>query len=64
MLAVMTLNVVMSVMSGFEETLRDRLLGINAYRWCDRAAAARLQLLAEMSKGRVLSRRRRRSMGN
>jgi lipoprotein-releasing system permease protein len=31
MLAVMTLNVVMSVMSGFEETLRDRLLGINAH---------------------------------
>jgi lipoprotein-releasing system permease protein len=31
MLAVMTLTVVMSVMSGFEETLRDRLLGINAH---------------------------------
>ena len=31
MLAVMTLNVVMGVMSGFEETLRDRLLGINAH---------------------------------
>ena len=28
MLAVMTLNVVMAVMTGFEETLRDRLLGI------------------------------------
>jgi lipoprotein-releasing system permease protein len=27
----MTLNVVMAVMSGFEETLRDRLLGINAH---------------------------------
>ena len=31
MIAVMTLNVVMAVMSGFEETLRDRLLGINAH---------------------------------
>jgi len=31
MIGVMTLNVVMSVMSGFEETLRDRLLGINAH---------------------------------
>jgi lipoprotein-releasing system permease protein len=31
MIAVMTLNVVMGVMSGFEETLRDRLLGINAH---------------------------------
>lgn len=31
MLAVMTLNVVMAVMTGFEETLRDRLLGINAH---------------------------------
>jgi len=31
MLGVMTLNVVMAVMSGFEETLRDRLLGINAH---------------------------------
>ena len=31
MIAVMTLNVVMGGMSGFEETLRDRLLGINAH---------------------------------
>jgi lipoprotein-releasing system permease protein len=31
MIGVMTLNVVMSVMTGFEETLRDRLLGINAH---------------------------------
>src|ERR1700741_2349497 len=31
MLAVRTLNVVMAVMTGFEETLRDRLLGINAH---------------------------------
>ena len=31
MIAVMTLNVVMGVMTGFEETLRDRLLGINAH---------------------------------
>jgi lipoprotein-releasing system permease protein len=31
MISVMTLNVVMAVMSGFEETLRDRLLGINAH---------------------------------
>ena len=30
-IGVMTLNVVMAVMSGFEETLRDRLLGINAH---------------------------------
>jgi lipoprotein-releasing system permease protein len=31
MLAVMVLNIVMGVMTGFEETLRDRLLGINAH---------------------------------
>src|SRR5919109_1848970 len=31
MSGVMTLNVVMGVMTGFEETLRDRLLGINAH---------------------------------
>jgi lipoprotein-releasing system permease protein len=31
MIGVMTLNVVMAVMTGFEETLRDRLLGINAH---------------------------------
>lgn len=31
MIGVMTLIVVMAVMSGFEETLRDRLLGINAH---------------------------------
>ena len=31
MIGVMTLNVVMGVMTGFEETLRDRLLGINAH---------------------------------
>ena len=31
MIAVMTLTVVMAVMTGFEETLRDRLLGINAH---------------------------------
>jgi lipoprotein-releasing system permease protein len=31
MIAVMTLNVVMAVMTGFEEVLRDRLLGINAH---------------------------------
>ena len=31
MIGVMTLNVVMAVMSGFEETLRDRLLGVNAH---------------------------------
>src|SRR3989304_4440276 len=30
MIGVMTLNVVMAVMTGFEETLRDRLLGLNA----------------------------------
>ena len=31
MIGVMTLNVVMAVMTGFEETMRDRLLGINAH---------------------------------
>src|SRR5436309_12779706 len=31
MIGVMTLNVVMAVMSGLHETLRDRLLGINAH---------------------------------
>jgi lipoprotein-releasing system permease protein len=31
MIGVMTLNVVTAVMTGFEETLRDRLLGINAH---------------------------------
>ena len=31
MIGVMTLNIVMAVMTGFEETLRDRLLGINAH---------------------------------
>src|SRR5213593_2040345 len=31
MIGVITLNVVMAVMTGFEETLRDRLLGINAH---------------------------------
>lgn len=31
MIGVLTLNVVMAVMTGFEETLRDRLLGINAH---------------------------------
>lgn len=31
MIGVMTLNAVMAVMTGFEETLRDRLLGINAH---------------------------------
>jgi lipoprotein-releasing system permease protein len=31
MIGVMTLDVVMAVMTGFEETLRDRLLGINAH---------------------------------
>jgi lipoprotein-releasing system permease protein len=31
MIGVMTLNVVMAVMTGFEETLRDKLLGINAH---------------------------------
>lgn len=31
MIGVMTLNVVMGVMTGFEEVLRDRLLGINAH---------------------------------
>ena len=31
MIGVMTLIVVMSVMTGFEETLRDRLLGINSH---------------------------------
>ncbi|HWP56332.1 MAG TPA: lipoprotein-releasing ABC transporter permease subunit [Candidatus Acidoferrales bacterium] len=31
MIGVMTLNVVMAVMTGFEEALRDRLLGINAH---------------------------------
>ena len=31
MIGVMTLNVVMAIMTGFEETLRDRLLGINAH---------------------------------
>ncbi|MEK7783135.1 MAG: lipoprotein-releasing ABC transporter permease subunit [Candidatus Binatota bacterium] len=31
LIGVMTLNVVMAVMTGFEETLRDRLLGINAH---------------------------------
>jgi lipoprotein-releasing system permease protein len=31
MIGVMTLNVVMAVMTGFEETLRDRLLGMNAH---------------------------------
>lgn len=31
MIGVMTLNVVMAVMTGFEEVLRDRLLGINAH---------------------------------
>ena len=40
MLAVMTLNVVMAVMTGFEETLRDRLLGINAHINLDLGVAA------------------------
>ena len=31
MIGAMTLNVVMGAMTGFEETLRDRLLGINAH---------------------------------
>ncbi len=31
MIGVMTLNVVMAVMTGFEEVLRDRLLGLNAH---------------------------------
>ncbi|HEX9445823.1 MAG TPA: ABC transporter permease, partial [Candidatus Binatia bacterium] len=31
MIGVMTLVVVMAVMTGFEETLRDRLLGINSH---------------------------------
>lgn len=31
MIAVVTLNVVIAVMSGFEEVLRDRLLGLNAH---------------------------------
>src|SRR5919198_1972022 len=31
MIGVMTLNVVMAVMTGFEETLRDKLLGINTH---------------------------------
>lgn len=31
LIGVMTLNVVMAVMTGFEEVLRDRLLGINAH---------------------------------
>ena len=53
MLAVMTLNVVMSVMSGFEETLRDRLLGINAHIALVRSGEPLREyekLLAEMSK--------------
>ena len=53
MLAVMTLNVVMSVMSGFEETLRDRLLGINAHIALVRSGEPLRdyeKLLAEMSK--------------
>lgn len=31
MIAVMTLNVTLAIMKGFEETLRDRLLGLNAH---------------------------------
>ena len=31
MIAVLTLNVVISVMAGFEEVIRDRLLGVNAH---------------------------------
>ena len=53
MLAVMTLNVVMSVMSGFEETLRDRLLGINAHIALVRSGEPLREyekLLTEMSK--------------
>ena len=53
MLAVMTLNVVMSVMSGFEETLRDRLLGINAHIALVRSGEPLRdyeRLLTEMSK--------------
>ena len=53
MLAVMTLNVVMSVMSGFEETLRDRLLGIDAHIALVRSGEPLRdyeKLLAEMSK--------------
>ena len=53
MLAVMTLNVVMSVMSGFEETLRDRLLGINAHIALVRSGEPlrdHEKLLAEMSE--------------
>lgn len=53
MLAVMTLNVVMSVMSGFEETLRDRLLGINAHIALVRSGEPLRdyeKVLAEMSK--------------
>ena len=56
MLAVMTLNVVMSVMSGFEETLRDRLLGINAHIALVRSGEPLREyekLLAEMSKAKA-----------
>jgi lipoprotein-releasing system permease protein len=53
MLAVMTLNVVMAVMTGFEETLRDRLLGINAHIALVKAGEPMREqekLLAEIAK--------------
>ena len=58
MIGVMTLNVVMAVMTGFEEVLRDRLLGINAHVALVKTGGYLTDyetLLGEVSEGRSWS---------